>query len=306
MGMEGSESFGIDFTGISISSSDLIGNPEDFYREPLFRGGAIRFAAVHAGAVLRLHRLFAEWLETRGRGGDPYQVARLGEVALSAQEAVLWIERAATIAETCFLLNADKLESERMLECANMTRLAVERIATKVMQRVVSGIGAHGLLRPSRFERIVRDLTMYLRQPAPDHTLAEVGRASLRKNNLRADGAASGLWIESIPEGSLPPAYFRQIYERSGDPWNFEKSAYEADKYQETLRSMPRKIYENALEVGCSIGVFTQQLAQRCELLLSVDVSDKALDAARQRLLLPPPSALCAIADTARDATWAV
>jgi alkylation response protein AidB-like acyl-CoA dehydrogenase len=288
LGMQGSESYGIDFTGAKLAASDLIGKPGDFYREPLFRGGAIRFAAVQAGAVLRLHRLFAEWLEKKGRGGDPYQVARLGEIALSSQEAVLWIERAATTAEKGMSLDADKLECEHMLECANMTRLAIERIATATMQRVIAGVGAHGLLQPSPFEGIVRNLTMYLRQPAPDHTLAEVGRASLRKSNLRADGAGNGVWLEAKPEGSLPPTYFQQIYDRSGDPWNFEKSAYEAGKYSETLASLPRPTYRRALEIGCSIGVFTKQLASRCESLLSIDVSERALELAKQRCVLLP------------------
>jgi alkylation response protein AidB-like acyl-CoA dehydrogenase len=288
LGMEGSESYGIDFTGAAIRQDDLIGKPGDFYRDPLFRGGAIRFAAVHVGAVLRLHRMFAEWLESKGRGGDPYQVARLGEVAIEAQEAVLWVERAASVAEDGLSLDADKLAAERTLECANMTRVAIERLATSVMQRVVAGIGAHGLLQPSRFERIVRDLTMYLRQPAPDHTLAEVGRASLRKSHLRADGAGNGIWSEPESEGSLPATYFRQIYERSIDPWNFESSKYEADKYRETLDSLPQENYRSALEIGCSIGVFTQQLASRCDVLLSIDVSERALAVARQRCAALP------------------
>ncbi|WP_263382573.1 SAM-dependent methyltransferase [Granulicella arctica] len=283
LGMEGSESYGVTFTGATVTTNDLIGKPGDFYREPLFRGGAIRFAAVHAGAVLRLHRMFAEWLEAGGRGGDPYQVARLGEVALGAQEAVLWIERAAAIAEDGLSLDADKLNCERMLECANMTRLAIERVATAMMQRVVAGVGAHGLLRPSRFERIVRDLTMYLRQPAPDQALADVGRASLRKTNLRSDGAGNGMWRGHRTEGSLPPAYFRQIYERSRDPWGFETSEYEAGKYAVTLESLPRERYETALEIGCSIGVLTKRLAPRCNSLLSLDVSERALAAARER-----------------------
>jgi alkylation response protein AidB-like acyl-CoA dehydrogenase len=71
LGMEASESYSIDFTGASISARDLIGAPGDFYRDPFFQGGAIRFAALQAGAILRLHHLFANWLEQTGRGGDP-------------------------------------------------------------------------------------------------------------------------------------------------------------------------------------------------------------------------------------------
>ena len=288
LGMEASESYGIDFSGATVTQDDLIGAPGDFYCDPLFRGGAIRFAAAQAGAVLRLHRLFAEWLERGGRGDDPYQIARLGEVALGAQEAVLWIERAAAIAEQGLSIDADKLAAERMLECANMTRLAIERIATAMMPRIIAGVGAHGLLQPNRFERIVRDLTMYLRQPAPDQALAELGRASLRKTSLRAGGAGNGLWREKETKGSLPPAYFEHIYECSSDPWNFETSDYEAAKYRETIGSLPHERYGNALEVGCSIGVLTAQLAEHCDHLLSVDVSEHALEQARRRCAALP------------------
>jgi hypothetical protein len=283
LGMEASESYSIDFTGASISARDLIGAPGDFYRDPFFQGGAIRFAALQAGAILRLHHLFANWLEQTGRGGDPYQVARLGKVALGAQEAVLWIEGAAATAQKHLRSDADKLATESMIDCANMVRLSIERIASDTMRRVVAGVGAHGLLQPSRFERIIRDLTMYLRQPAPDQTLADVGRAALRKSSLRSDGAGNGLWQEVESEGSLPPSYFQPIYERSDDPWNFQTSGYESGKYNETLASLPRAQYRNALEIGCSIGVLTARLATRCSHLLSLDVSEQAISQARKR-----------------------
>ncbi len=66
-----------------------------------------------------------------------------------------------------------------MIHTANMTRLAIERIALDVMERVTRGIGARGLLAPAHFEKQIRDLTMYLRQPAPDQALAAVGKRAL-------------------------------------------------------------------------------------------------------------------------------
>ena len=283
LGMEGSESYTVNFTGVAVTADDLVGVSGDFYRDPLFRGGAIRFAAVQAGAVIRLHRLFAEWLESRGRGNDPYQVARLGEIAVRSQAAVLWLERAASVAEQCLQPEATKLATERMVECANMTRVAIAEIATYVMQCIVTGVGAHGLLQPSPFEKIIRDLTMYLRQPSPDQALADIGKASLRKSTLRVGGAENYTWKDYLGDGSLPPRYFQQIYSHSKDPWDFETSQYESDKYQETLASLPDARYRRALEVGSSIGVFTKMLAKRCDLLLSIDVSERALDIARAR-----------------------
>ena len=82
---------------------------------------------------------------------------------------------------------------------------------------------------------------------------------------------------------SLNLDYFKDIYDRSEDPWNFETSAYEAAKYAATIAALPNKQEERVLEVGCSIGVLTLLLAQRCTHLLAIDVSQKALDIATRR-----------------------
>lgn len=281
LGMEASGSFTMDLSGGPVALTDLLGAPGDFYREPLFHGGAIRFASVHAGAVLRLHQLFAEWLNSGKRDADPYQIARLGELTLLAQEAIFWIEQAATVAERGLSLSADKFAAERMVEFANTMRLAVERLATAAMAIVVPGVGARGLLRPHRFEQVVRDLTTYLRQPAPDQTLAEVGRAGMR--NLRLHRPLLP-WSAEEDHASLTPAYFDEVYRNSNDPWSFETSDYEAKKYADTLSCLPRPRFTSALEIGCSIGVLTEQLATHCDSLLSVDVSERALAIARKRL----------------------
>ncbi|MHA0039555.1 class I SAM-dependent DNA methyltransferase [Deinococcus sp. PESE-13] len=82
---------------------------------------------------------------------------------------------------------------------------------------------------------------------------------------------------------TLPPSYFDDVYGASDDPWEFETSPYEAAKYARTLAALPRPEYARALEVGCSIGVLTAQLAPRTRELVATDVNDKALARARQR-----------------------
>ncbi|WP_139924627.1 class I SAM-dependent methyltransferase [Hymenobacter sp. DG01] len=82
---------------------------------------------------------------------------------------------------------------------------------------------------------------------------------------------------------TLGPDYFAAVYEANADPWGFETSPYEHDKYRTTLRALPRPQYTNALEIGCSLGVLTEQLAARCGHLLAVDVAEAALARARQR-----------------------
>lgn len=82
---------------------------------------------------------------------------------------------------------------------------------------------------------------------------------------------------------SLPPSYFDNLYSDNPDPWGFETSEYEANKYSATIAALPKSRYRAAFEIGCSIGVLTAHLAERCDSLLSVDVSEKAMQRAIQR-----------------------
>jgi len=83
--------------------------------------------------------------------------------------------------------------------------------------------------------------------------------------------------------GSIAPAYFDRLYRADADPWAYASSPYEAAKYAATLAALPRARYRRAVELGCSIGVLTRQLAARADAVLGVDVSEVALGHARRR-----------------------
>ena len=85
-------------------------------------------------------------------------------------------------------------------------------------------------------------------------------------------------------KNSLTTDYFTYVYNNSNDPWDYETSPYEKEKYGATIDALPKPYYNKALEVGCSIGVLTEMLAKRCNHLLSIDISDAPLQKARQRL----------------------
>lgn len=82
---------------------------------------------------------------------------------------------------------------------------------------------------------------------------------------------------------TLPPNYFEQVYQANADPWQFETSPYEREKYATTLAALPRPSYAHAFEVGCSLGVLTEKLAARCAQLLSIDVALEPLERAKAR-----------------------
>jgi len=89
------------------------------------------------------------------------------------------------------------------------------------------------------------------------------------------------------PRDTLSRDYFDKIYADADDPWSFATSDYEAEKYARSLAAL-RPSYASAFEIGCSIGVFTQQLAARCDAVLAVDISDRALERARARCAAQP------------------
>jgi SAM-dependent methyltransferase len=84
--------------------------------------------------------------------------------------------------------------------------------------------------------------------------------------------------------------YFEELYTRDPDPWRFGSSPYEREKYAASLSALPRQTYECGLEVGCSIGIFTRMLAQRCGSLLAIDVAEAAL--AQARINCPMPNVI--------------
>ena len=85
-------------------------------------------------------------------------------------------------------------------------------------------------------------------------------------------------------KNSLSSDYFDDVYNRNDDPWDFENSPYEQQKYEATLAALPLPVYQNVFEIGCSIGVLTKKLASRSKKMLSVDVADQALLKAKERL----------------------
>lgn len=82
---------------------------------------------------------------------------------------------------------------------------------------------------------------------------------------------------------SLPGQYFDDVYKNSSDPWQFETSPYEREKYKTTIDALPG-CYRNAFEIGCSIGVLTKMLLQKAGKILAVDPSGLALEKAASRL----------------------
>ncbi|MGI8786468.1 MAG: acyl-CoA dehydrogenase family protein [Pyrinomonadaceae bacterium] len=182
IGMKATRSFRVDFTGIELDENDLIGKANDYYGQPWFTGGAIRFAAVQLGAAEAIYEETIDYLRRLKRTEDSFQRMRLGEMAIAVGSGNLWLKNAAEKLDEYQLARNDDT-SEKFLVRSKMMRTAIVEICEKVMNLCARSIGARGLNKPFHFERIIRDLTIYLRQPAPDAALADVGRCVLELPN---------------------------------------------------------------------------------------------------------------------------
>ncbi|MGE8538685.1 MAG: class I SAM-dependent DNA methyltransferase [Acinetobacter sp.] len=79
--------------------------------------------------------------------------------------------------------------------------------------------------------------------------------------------------------------YFDALYAlNQGDPWQYEQRWYEQRKRQICLAVLPQLHFASAIEIGCSNGMFSQQLAERTDSLMCLDANSTAVQLAQQRL----------------------
>jgi len=173
LGMRASDSFRVDLDGVAVEPGDLIGRPGDYAVQPWFHGGALRFTAVQTGVVERLYAETVAYLQQRARSSDAAQRLRVAEMRVALQTAIGWI---ATGVDAWRAFDADPSDrnAARLLDVVDMARVVVERAALDVIERAMRSVGAHGLVEPLPFAGLVRDLQMYLRQPAPDAVLGRI------------------------------------------------------------------------------------------------------------------------------------
>ena len=79
--------------------------------------------------------------------------------------------------------------------------------------------------------------------------------------------------------------FFEARYRSSTDPWHFASSRYELNRYRATINALARSSYRRAFEPGCSVGVLTAALAQVAKQVIACDISETAVNAAKQRCL---------------------
>lgn len=148
-------------------AADVVGGSGDYLRQPEFSAGAWRTSAVTLGGLEALCACVRGELAKRGRADNAHQQSRIGALLMAQETASLWMRKAALIAEGGVANHGD------VAAYVNLARLAVERAVLEALQLAQRSLGLSAFMHGSFVERLIRDLSTYLRQPAPDETLTE-------------------------------------------------------------------------------------------------------------------------------------
>ena len=170
LGMRPTASVHMDFTGLEVGPEDLLGAPGDYYQQPAFSGGGIRFMAVQLGGAQAILVATRDFLRGLGRTGDAFQRDRAGRMAMLIESGRLWLDAAGAF------VDRPGVTPDAVIAYTGQARAVVEEACLEVMRLAEKSVGARGLLCPLPLERMHRDLTLYLRQGGADAALPEAGR----------------------------------------------------------------------------------------------------------------------------------
>ena len=163
---------------------------------------------------------------------------------------------------------------ERGLDVENVSALADQDSTTTRLVELVGDGRATLLVAPS------------VDDDRPERGLAgrAASTAAVRTGATLVEPTEAGAWWCRPPSDTA----LERLHRSQADPWGVDTRWYERRKRALTLAVLPRARYARALELGCSVGVLTADLAARCDAVVGVDASLAAVDAARERLAALP------------------
>ena len=180
-GMRATVSGTYDLTGIRVSTHGHLGGVGDYEREPRFTSGAWRFLAVQLGGV---EGLLVEMRDMMSEAARSDSLARMqfADAVASTRTAYLWVREAS---------RRDAEEPDVASTFVRMARGVVERSALTVMEIAARVIGTRSAFDGQRIDKIIRDLSLYLRQAAPDKAKDQAAQDFLQAD---AWGGGDSLW----------------------------------------------------------------------------------------------------------------
>ena len=175
-GMRATASGAYDFEGVRPVAE--LGSPGDYLREPHFEGGTWRYCAAHLGGAEALADEVRAMLVRSGRADDPHQRDRIARMAMACETARLWIESAAMRVE------GDPADPDGAAAYALLAREATERACLEVIEMAERALGMLAHAETTPIDRMRRDLSVFLRQAAPDAKRMRAAGALVERDRL--------------------------------------------------------------------------------------------------------------------------
>jgi len=171
IGMRATVSYLVRFDNTYIPDCQRIGEPGDYLRQAWQTAFVTHYAASFLGAAEAAYRYAVEYVTRQNKAADPYVQHRIGSMSVAVETGRLWLRHVAQMWD-------ENRRAEARVAGAQARHL-VEHLALETVDHCVRACGARCLVRPSPVERILRDLTFYVRHDNDDQVLATIGRAGL-------------------------------------------------------------------------------------------------------------------------------
>jgi alkylation response protein AidB-like acyl-CoA dehydrogenase len=171
IGMRATVSHRVTFTDTYLPDSNVIGPPGAYLNQNWQAAFIPHYAASFLGAAEGAYDYAVEYVRRQGKAADPYVQQRVGSMAVNVESAHLWLRHVAQL--------WDSGRRDDALLAGSRARHVIEHLALQTVDHCIRACGARCLIRPGPVERILRDLTFYVRHDNDDHVLATIGRALL-------------------------------------------------------------------------------------------------------------------------------
>jgi alkylation response protein AidB-like acyl-CoA dehydrogenase len=171
IGMRSSVSYLVKFDNAFIPKENLLGKPGEYLLDEWQTRFSPHYGATFLGGATAAYTYALEYARSQHKEADPFIQHRIGKMSMALETGRLWMQQTALLWES-------GQESQARIAGAR-TRYMLEQVTTEVLEHCLHICGARGLIRPSRLERIYRDLSFYMRHDSLDHVLATVGKAAL-------------------------------------------------------------------------------------------------------------------------------
>jgi len=171
IGMRATASHVVHFDHTPVPAGGQLGEPGDYIREGWQSAFIPHYAASFLGAAEAAQDYAMAYVRRQDKGHDPYVQQRVGRMVADVDTARLWLAHVARL--------WDDGRRDEARAAGTRARHVIEHLALSTVDNCIRACGARSLVRPSPVERILRDLSFYVRHDNDDHILATIGRGAL-------------------------------------------------------------------------------------------------------------------------------